>query len=70
MTTDYARRKARKTAGIISRNCPNKVGREAAIVIRRKYFTRQANQRELALEHGCSQSLVSRIVSNITWMEG
>jgi len=36
--------------------------------IREKYFSRQANQAELAREFEISQGSVSRIISNQSWI--
>lgn len=41
--------------------------REKADEIRRAYFAREKNQRELAEEHGIRQNTVSRIVSGMVW---
>ena len=35
--------------------------------IRRKYFSREAKQAELAREYGLAQSSISRIVSGQVW---
>lgn len=40
---------------------------EKAEEIRRRYFRREATQRELAEEYGLAQSSVSRIVSYLVW---
>lgn len=40
---------------------------EKAQEIRRRYFRREATQRELAEEYGLAQSSVSRIVSGYVW---
>lgn len=40
---------------------------EKAEEIRRRYFAREANQRELGEEFGIRQNSVSRIVSGIVW---
>lgn len=41
--------------------------REKAEEIRRRYFAREANQRQLAREYGIKQNSVSRIVSGLVW---
>lgn len=41
--------------------------REKAQEIRRAYFAREANQRELAERYGIRQNSVSRIVSGQSW---
>ena len=41
--------------------------REIAAEIRRKYFAREANQRQLAEQYGIRQGSVSRIVSGLSW---
>lgn len=41
---------------------------EKAEAIRRAYFAREANQRELAERYGIRQHTVSRIVSGLTWV--
>jgi DNA-binding transcriptional regulator LsrR (DeoR family) len=38
-----------------------------AAEMRRRYFTREANQPQLAREYGVRQNTVSRIVSGVTW---
>jgi len=40
---------------------------EKAAEIRRAYFNREANQRELAEQYGIRQNSVSRIVSGLSW---
>lgn len=40
---------------------------EKAREIRRAYFAREANQRELAERYGIRQNTVSRIVSCLVW---
>jgi len=45
------------------------ITREIAREIRRKYFAREAKQRELAAEYGRSQGAISRIISGQTWGE-
>ena len=40
---------------------------EKAAEIRRRYFAREATQRELAEEYGIRQNTVSRIVSGQVW---
>lgn len=40
---------------------------EKAREIRRKYFAREANQAQLAVEYGIRQNSVSRIVSGLSW---
>lgn len=41
--------------------------RDKAEQIRRDYFARRKNQRELAEEHGIKQNSVSRIISGLVW---
>ncbi len=43
---------------------------ELAAEIRRRYFTREAKQAELAREYGIKQHSVSRIVSGLSWARG
>jgi DNA-binding transcriptional regulator LsrR (DeoR family) len=45
------------------RNMTPQIARE----IRRRYFDRQMNQRQLADAYGIKQNTVSRIVSNQVW---
>jgi len=40
---------------------------EKAAEMRRRYFSREAKQSELALEYGVAQNTVSRIVSGLVW---
>ena len=40
---------------------------EKAEAIRRAYFAREANQRELAERYGVRQGTVSKIISEQTW---
>ena len=41
--------------------------REKAIEIRRAYFSREANQRQLGERFGIAQHTVSRIISGQVW---
>lgn len=41
--------------------------REKAHEIRRRYFSRQANQPQLAKEYGVKQHTISRIISGQVW---
>ena len=43
---------------------------ELAAEIRRRHFTREAKQAELAREYGIKQHSVSRIVSGLSWARG
>ena len=40
---------------------------EKAEAMRRAYFAREANQRELAERYGVRQNTVSRIISGLSW---
>ena len=42
--------------------------REKAQEIRQRYFSRQANQTQLAQEYGVKQHTISRIVSGQVWV--
>ena len=41
--------------------------KEKAQVIRRRYFSREATQAQLAEEYGLRQGSISRIVSGMVW---
>ncbi len=41
--------------------------RKKAAEIRRAYFSREANQRQLGERYGIGQNSVSRIVSGLVW---
>lgn len=42
---------------------------EKAMEIRKAYFAREENQRELAERYGIKQSTVSRIISDLVWVQ-
>jgi DNA invertase Pin-like site-specific DNA recombinase len=46
---------------------PRKLDPEKACAIRRRYFAREATQRQLALEFGVAQSIISRVISEQLW---
>lgn len=48
---------------------PRKLSPEKAALIRKKYFSRQATQVELAVEFDVKQNTISRVVSEQIWSD-
>jgi predicted transcriptional regulator len=59
----------RRREGLITRHQPPRVPNHIRQAIGRRYFAREKTQLELALEHGCSQPTIARIVANWEFYE-